>query len=304
MKYFIITVDTEGDNLWNYKKNQLIKTENSLYLPRFQELCEKYAYKPVWLTNYEMVCDQRYVDFIKPKMEQGLCEVGIHVHAWNNPPMHQLEAKYSGNPYLIEYPDDIMRQKFSVTYNLIEEKFGIKVKSHRAGRWAMDNRYFSLLNEYNVAVDCSHTPGVSWTKTCGETIYGPDYSKVPLAPSRINGILEVPMTIKQTHISQRGSIKHKIKVLIFGEQIWLRPASSTADEMKALIRKICMDKKIDYLEFMIHSSELMPGGSPYFPDTDSVERLYSTMEIVFDYVKQLGYLGVTLFEYNNIHSNK
>jgi hypothetical protein len=37
----------------------------------------------------------------------------------------------------------------------------------------------------------------------------------------------------------------------------------------------------DYLEFMIHSSELMPGGSPYFPDGRSVERLYEDLEAVF-----------------------
>jgi hypothetical protein len=32
---------------------------------------------------------------------------------------------------------------------------------------------------------------------------------------------------------------------------------------------------------MIHSSELMPGGSPYFPDSRSVERLYEDLEAVF-----------------------
>lgn len=41
MKHFIITVDTEGDNLWEYKKGTPIGTENAKYLPRFQSLCEK-----------------------------------------------------------------------------------------------------------------------------------------------------------------------------------------------------------------------------------------------------------------------
>ena len=69
MKYFIITVDTEGDNLWHYKKGQKITTENTLFIPRFQELSNKYGFKPVWLTNYEMSCDDRYVEFIKHMME-------------------------------------------------------------------------------------------------------------------------------------------------------------------------------------------------------------------------------------------
>ena len=57
MKKFIITVDTEGDNLWGYKEGDTITTNNALYIPRFQELCENYGFKPVYLTNYEMICE-------------------------------------------------------------------------------------------------------------------------------------------------------------------------------------------------------------------------------------------------------
>lgn len=40
MKYFIITVDTEGDNLWEYVAGKEIGTENAKFLQRFQTLCE------------------------------------------------------------------------------------------------------------------------------------------------------------------------------------------------------------------------------------------------------------------------
>ena len=53
MPYFIITVDTEGDNLWKWKKGDPISTQNAVLIPRFQELCEKYNFKPVYLMNYE-----------------------------------------------------------------------------------------------------------------------------------------------------------------------------------------------------------------------------------------------------------
>ena len=39
---FIITIDTEGDNIWSKPKK--ITTENVHFLPRFQELCNKYAF--------------------------------------------------------------------------------------------------------------------------------------------------------------------------------------------------------------------------------------------------------------------
>lgn len=39
---FLITIDTEGDNLW--QNHDRIATENTRFLPRFQALCEKYAF--------------------------------------------------------------------------------------------------------------------------------------------------------------------------------------------------------------------------------------------------------------------
>ena len=49
--------------------------------------------------------------------------------------------------------------------------------------------------------------------------------------------------------------------------------------------------------FMIHSSELMPGGSPNFKDEKSIEDLYNETEKLFKYAKSKGYIGITLREY-------
>ena len=46
---FIITIDTEGDNLWARPRE--ITTRNAAYLPRFQALCETFRFKPVYLVN-------------------------------------------------------------------------------------------------------------------------------------------------------------------------------------------------------------------------------------------------------------
>ena len=40
-KDFLITIDTEADNQWDFDHE--ISTENAKFLPRFQELAEKYA---------------------------------------------------------------------------------------------------------------------------------------------------------------------------------------------------------------------------------------------------------------------
>ena len=55
MRNFIITVDTEGDNLWRWKKGEPITTNNVHFIPRFQELCEEFGFKPVYLTKYKNI---------------------------------------------------------------------------------------------------------------------------------------------------------------------------------------------------------------------------------------------------------
>ena len=303
MKSFIITVDTEGDNLWHYDKNTEIQTENARFIPRFQELCNKYGLKPVWLTNYEMIMSDEYVGYIKGILSEGQCEVGIHIHAWNNPPLYSLNAKYSGNPYLIEYPDEVMRAKFKETYDLIEQRLGVKAKSHRSGRWAMDNRYFKLLEEFGVVCDCSYTPTVTWDSAEGSTIpSGSDYRNVPKDSHWIGNIFEVPVTIRHyNHYLASGPLTHRLKVAIKGGRIWIRPALCSLSDMKKLVLDVSKEKGNDYLEFMIHSSELMPGGSPYFTSECQIEQLYKKMESLFQYIKSLGYVGETLESYTNRH---
>ena len=48
--------------------------------------------------------------------------------------------------------------------------------------------------------------------------------------------------------------------------------------------------------FMIHSSELMVGGSPTFRTVESIEKLYDDMEVLFDKIKMY-YEGETLRDY-------
>ena len=302
MKYFIITVDTEGDNLWSYKEGDEIGVQNSEYLPRFQNLCEIYGYKPVYLTNYEMANSDVFISEAKKWLEKDTCEIGVHLHAWNNPPYYKLQGEYNENSYLIEYPEEIMRAKFKVIYDLIVKNFGVKPISHRAGRWAMDDRYFKIFKDFDIKIDCSYTPGIDWTSSKGVTMGGSDYSKESKGIQYINGVLEVPATTRFYRSCLNGSIKHRIKTLLKGEYVWLRPALSSLQGMKKVIDIIDKETDIDFVEFMIHSSEVMPNGSPYFTSINAIEREYEIMNLLFAYAKSKGFVGSTLAEYYESHS--
>src|ERR1700675_1374261 len=101
---FIITIDPEGDDLWS--KPREITTRNAQYLPRFQSLCERFGFKPVYLTNYEMATSDAFVEFGRDVLARGTGEIGMHLHAWNSPPLVPLTRDdFHYQPYLIEYPE-------------------------------------------------------------------------------------------------------------------------------------------------------------------------------------------------------
>ena len=40
-----------------------------------------------------------FVKEAKEWLSKGTCEIGVHLHAWNNPPIHELAGLYHNNPY-------------------------------------------------------------------------------------------------------------------------------------------------------------------------------------------------------------
>lgn len=297
-KIFLITVDTEGDNLWNWKDGQPIMTENSTFIPRFQELCEEYGFRPTYLTNYEMAMDDRWVAFGKEKARAGLCEIGMHIHAWNSPPKYILENQYGGNPYITEYPDSVINEKVSGIVNVLRERFDLPIISSRSGRWATDKRYFSALVKSGIKVDCSVTPDMDLSDIPGCNLNcGNDYTSVCKDISEIYpGLLEIPMTTRKVRWASEGPLKHTIKSLLFGDYMWLRPIYKSLTYLKKLTCFV-EKEKVNYLEFMVHSSELMPGGSPYFKNECEIEVLYEVMNNYFHYLVECGYTGLSIAEY-------
>lgn len=295
MKKLIITVDTEGDNLWGWKQGEDITIENARYIERFQLLCEKYSFVPTYLINYEMVNSDILVDILKDRAKQGLCEIGMHLHAWNTPPSYELKRLYSGLPYITEYPTEIIREKHLFLKNMIENKYDIIVNSYRSGRWATNDALFDVLNEIGIKVDCSITPGINHFCNEGMSIPGGNnYNSAIRSPYRVReNLVEVPMTSELIHMWCGQSIKRKLRNVIKGREMWLRTASSSLDELIWLAKK-CEHRK--YLEFMIHSSELMPGGSPYFTTERSIEEHYKTLELFFEHLT-INYEGISLYDY-------
>jgi hypothetical protein len=294
-----VTIDTEGDDLWSRPRE--ITTRNAEYLPRFQSLCERFGFKPVYLTNYEMAMSDPFVDFARDALARGTCEVGMHLHAWNSPPLVPLTSDdFHYQPYLIEYPDPVMKEKIKIVTRLLEDRFDQAMVSHRAGRLGFDGRYAAMLLDEGYRVDCSVSPGLDWRGTPGDPNGngGTDYRTFPdrpyfLDPSDISvptsaGLLEVPMTIRSSGLYRKAPWVYRIPLLrqtanrlVSPALNHLCPAENKLPRMLRAARAARADGAA-HAEFTLHSSEFMPGGSPTFRNASDIERLYEDLEILFE----------------------
>ncbi len=308
-KPFIITIDTEGDNLWENKIGSPITTKNTIFLARFQELCDKFGFKPTYLVNYEMANSDTFVNFAKKTLSYGGCEIGMHLHAWNNPPIVDLKERNDGSksglPFITEYEPNVIRDKIKVITSLIEERIGVKPVSHRSGRWAMNEAYAKLLEEYGYKFDCSYTPLKSWKDCTGFSngSYGNDYSR---AKNKITSlyettIVEIPFQGYRNYRIKKENI-HSFKSLIMNifcaikrkEIISLRPNGHNLNDLLYVVKKNKRSSQ-KYLMFMLHSSEFMPGGSPSFNTEESIDKLFKDLTKIFSVINK-NYFGSTLCE--------
>lgn len=298
--FFLVSVDTEGDNLWS--RPSLIRTENAAHLPRFQALCEKHGIRPTYLVSYEMAVCPVFRAFGRALVARGAAEIGAHPHPWNSPPLSDLTGDDATHlPYLTDYPEEAIAAKLRYLTALLAETFGIRPVTHRAGRWGFDGRVAALLVSLGYRVDCTVTPGVDWRGLPGAPggPGGPDYRGFPerhyfldlanIARAGASPLLEVPVTVRRfggrpaealRALLPRGTLPRRILDRLFPEEAWLRPSGGPPARLLRALRG-CVRDRMPHAQFMIHSSELMPSGHPAIPDGAAVDRLYAEMEALF-----------------------
>jgi hypothetical protein len=213
-----------------------------------------------------------------------------------------------------------MAAKIEFLTNLLENTFGLKMLSHRAGRWSFNAAYAGLLADRGYVVDCSVTPHVSWQQMKGDPTRqgGTDFSLFPevayhmdlqdIGRAGSSPLLEVPMTILPSSaevarsIGRRlpqGSFVGRVWNRLFPPVLWLRPNGRNLRGMLRVLERVRLEGR-NYAEFMLHSSEFMPGGSPSFRTADSIERLYDDLEQLFS-AAAIHFSGATLQEFHDRH---
>jgi hypothetical protein len=313
---FVITLDTEPDNEWG--RPQVATTENARFVPRFHELCAGYGLPVTYLMTLEMADDPFLRDYLVPRLRAGECEVGAHLHPWNTPPLVQVtEDDMRHHPYPFEYPLALQRQKLETLTAAVERHYGVRPVSYKAGRWGLDTAHAALLDEMGFRVDTSVCPGINWGPSKGDPrgSGGPNFNRARIHPYRLSSedvcspgslrLWEIPPTIVfysalgryvpgvRSLYSRLRRVRRLFDRQHLGSQ-WLRPYPHMTVARLRRVATLARRSGAPLLNFTLHSSELMPGGSPYNRTPAAIESLFTRMQGFFEYLRTQPIEGVTL----------
>ena len=306
----LIGVDTEADDQWNVGARDTLSVRNAKELPRLQQLCDRYDIPPTYLVTYEMAVDQNARGVLRDLASDGRCEIATHHHPWSTPPT------VSGHLYPLNLSVDLFREQLKVLTEAVTAVTDVPPVSYRAGRNGFAGWHVPVLEELGYLVDSSVDPFFN-EKRKG----GPSFAGAPLVPyflsrtdPRRKGeskLLEVPVTsalnrkwpqwlqTAYADVKEAYQFRRALRLLRIAQPIWLRPSYSKLEDMFVLARRI-LDGEAPVANIIFHSSELLPGGSPYNQTQEEVNQFFDQLEALLAYLKEGGAQGSTFSSFRKL----
>jgi len=307
-----VTVDTEEDE-WGAYTRRSPSVSNVRRLPAFQELCDRYGAQPTYFVNWPVGNDPEASDTLADLLGGGRCELGSHIHAWNTPPFGEWDGP--DGSMLCNIPEEAAREKLSAIHYRIQERFGVRPTTFRAGRWGMGSTVARVLVELGYEVDSSVTPLIDWTREGG-----PDYRDAPLHPywfspqalleaDEEGELMEFPVSVGFLRGDARGRMRLReaarsnfpaamgvvgaLDRMGVAALRWLSPELSTSREMVRLAENL-VARGSTSLHFTLHSPSLVPGLTPFVRSERESLRFLKRIEAFLDYAAGEGFRFATL----------
>ena len=299
----LVTVDTEEEGLWGGKYRPTGNTtENLRGIARFRQLCDKFAIRPTYLVDAPVLENAEAVDTLRAIQDDNRGEIGAHVHPWCNPPLQEQCDSHSS--FLCNLPKDLQRDKIAWLTERIEEQFGRRPTSFRAGRYGLDIVGARLLSDLAYTVDSSVIPFTDYSADGG-----PDFRRAPQSPYLVGStdlctpcesgdLVEVPVSVGYSspnferadalrNFAMQPALRRMRAVGILdrlgiARRIKLSPEQADARLMKQLINAY-QSRRATAIVMMFHSTSLLPGFSPYVHTNNDLEQFYSRLEETFEF---------------------
>ncbi|TVM17328.1 hypothetical protein DPQ33_09075 [Oceanidesulfovibrio indonesiensis] len=302
----VISIDVEEEGLFSGKYSRTPPgVRNVSHLDALNFVYDEFGFPLTLLTSYQVAQDDAASDMLIRMREERGAEIGAHLHPWNTPPLEDVGPEPVRSDAM---PMDILRAKMATLFDSLEQRFGKPATSFRMGRWDFGAQVEQLLPEFGILVDASHAP-LRHARGGPDRFLTPsydpyllpavgDYPRVTEAPLTMLPVM--PITARCTHTFARlmpKTIRESIlanysAVAAAGIQpVWY---PSTSMRWAARLHR---RRGGNVLVMFLHSSELMPGHSPNFPNQEAVDRLVEKIRHFLGWLTQSGPIqGVTLSE--------
>jgi hypothetical protein len=306
----LMGVDTEADDQWSAEGRRRLSVRNAERLPALQSLCDAFGVRPSYLVTHEMASRKESADVLRGLARAGRCEIGAHLHPWTSPPFRPEDL--AGHTYPHNLPVDLLERQLTELAALIEHELGVRPTTYRAGRNGFDGASLPILERLGFTVDTSVDPLFNERRKGGMAFagaplvpYHPDYADVRRSGS--STILEVPISAATSPalpkpvealyarlrpIPWRGALRR-----LGVKAVWLRPSYAALPDMLAFASRLAR-AGVPCFNIIFHSSELLPGGSPYTPDEASVSRFLDDLKRLLEHLTtHLGAVGRTYSQF-------
>jgi peptidoglycan/xylan/chitin deacetylase (PgdA/CDA1 family) len=305
----LLGLDTEADDQWSERGRRELSVSNALRLPGLQRLCAERGVRPTYLVTHEMATRAESADVLRGLRTGGGCEIGAHLHPWSTPPFRPQDLAAHAYPHTL--PLDLLERQLGELTATIERELGARPTTYRAGRNGFDARSIPILERLGYTVDTSVDPLFNERRKGGMVFAGAPAQ--PYHPSlddvRRPGtarLLEVPITAAtlpalpkplEALYARLPPLRFRAALRRLGlRPVWLRPSYSPLRDMTAFADRLAAAGATCF-NIIFHSSELLPGGSPYTPDASSVERFLDALRGLLDHLTgRLGAVGMTCSE--------
>jgi hypothetical protein len=303
-------IDTEADDQWSDRGRREMAVRNVHELPALQRLCDGFGVRPSYLVTYEMATREESAAVLRGLLATGRCEVGAHLHPWSSPPFRAEDLLAHSYPHTL--PLALLERQLGELTGAIESRLGVRPTTYRAGRNGLDARGIPMLERLGYTVDTSVDPLFNERRKGGMVFAG-----APLRPYRPSyddvrrpggaRILEIPITSStlpslprrvEALYARLPPLRWRAALRRLGlRPVWLRPSYSRVPDMLALADRLAA-RDAPCFNVIFHSSELLPGGSPYTPDAPSVQRFLDGLGRLLEHLTtRLGARGATYAEF-------
>jgi hypothetical protein len=303
--YLVITVDVEEEGLFSRKyPREGAGVANVAELRRLEFIPREFGFPLTLLLTYPVARDPIARQTLLTWRREHGAEIGAHLHPWNTPPF--VDGPDPEPITTASLPLPLVAEKLATLVNCIAENFPEPPRSFRMGRFDWSSGLLKLLPRFGLTVDTSMVP---------LTIRGPGVPNflTPTDPFWLDNpaspggrLLEAPVTMAPVWEGSARAL-HRLAGLLpanLGEALLSRyrfvgvagihPAWFPWFSMRLAVR-LHRRRGGRVLTLFLHSSELLPGGSPDFPDEAAVSRLVAKLRDFLAWLVNQGPVsGVTL----------